>query len=154
MNVTSGVWMITWRCRGGSGEGGWAFRTAHQKDNAWKNKRKYLGPKNLGKPSSLTNAVTIDRSVVCEKFAVALHPRRLTASSLLAHLRVLSKVFLLASISSILWRFNNLQCYSLQIRFSLMGRRQTLQTRNLGKGRNIRTCSVWPFLISRTPRLL
>ena len=29
------------------------------------------------------NAVTIDRSVGCEKF-VALHPRRLTASSLLA----------------------------------------------------------------------
>ena len=29
------------------------------------------------------NAVTIDRSVVCEKF-VALHPRRMTASSLLA----------------------------------------------------------------------
>ena len=29
------------------------------------------------------NAVTIDRSVICEKF-VALHPRRITASSLLA----------------------------------------------------------------------
>ena len=29
------------------------------------------------------NAVTIDRSVGCEKF-VALHPRRMTASSLLA----------------------------------------------------------------------
>ena len=42
-------------------------------------------------------AVTVGRSVVCEKF-VALHPRRLTASSLLAD--QVSKVFLLASISS------------------------------------------------------
>ena len=161
------------------------------------NKRKYLGPKNLVKPSSLTNAVTIDRSVVCEKCTVALHPRRMTASSLhrgesriffrrgctrlllcfntntphsffflqnfscikkpqvisgrgggahplhspprsapascLAHLRILSKVFLLASISSILWRFKSLQCYSLQIRVSRMGRKQTLQTRSLRK---------------------
>ena len=57
----------------------------------------------------------------------------MTASSLLAHLRFLSKVFLLASISSILWRFKSLQCYSLQIRVSLMGRKQTLQTRSLRK---------------------
>ena len=85
------------------------------------------------KPSSLANVVTIDRNVVCEKFTVALHPRRMTASSLLAHLGVLSKVFLLASISSILWRFKSLQCYSLQIRVSLMGRKRTLQTRSLRK---------------------
>ena len=104
-----------------------------KKNNAWKNKRKYLGPKNLVKPSSLANVVTIDRNVVCEKFTVALHPRRMTASSLLAHLGVLSKVFLLASISSISWRFKSLQCYSLQIRVSLMGRKQTLQTRSLRK---------------------
>ena len=38
-------------------------------------------------------AVTIDRSVVCEKF-VALHPRRMTASSLFDE----------ASIFSVLWR--------------------------------------------------
>ena len=53
------------------------------------------------------NAVTIDRSVVCEKF-VALHPRRMKASSLLNE----------ASISSILWRFKTMQCYSLQFVFS------------------------------------
>ena len=53
------------------------------------------------------NAVTIDRSVVCEKF-VALHPRRMKASSLLDE----------ASISSILWRFKTMQCYSLQFVFS------------------------------------
>ena len=57
-------------------------------------------------------AVTIDRSVVCEKF-VALHPRQMTASSLLAD--EVSQVFLLASISSqFLWRFRSLQCYSFQ----------------------------------------
>ena len=43
------------------------------------------------------NAVTIDRSVVCEKF-VALHPRRMKASSLLDE----------ASISSFLWRFKTM----------------------------------------------
>ena len=53
------------------------------------------------------NAVTIDRSVVCEKF-VALHPRRMKASSLSDE----------ASISSILWRFKTMQCYSLQFVFS------------------------------------
>ena len=53
------------------------------------------------------NAVTIDRSVVCEKF-VALHPRRMKASSLLDE----------ASISSILWRFKTMQCYSVQFVFS------------------------------------
>ena len=42
------------------------------------------------------NAVTIDRSVVCEKF-VALHPRRMTASTLLAD--YVSEVFSLASAS-------------------------------------------------------
>ena len=42
-------------------------------------------------------AVPIDRSVVCEKF-VALHPRRMTVSSLLTD--EVSKVFLLVSISS------------------------------------------------------
>ena len=53
------------------------------------------------------NAVTTDRSVVCEKF-VALHPRRMKASLLLHE----------ASISSILWRFKTMQCYSLQFVFS------------------------------------
>ena len=53
------------------------------------------------------NTVTIDRSVVCEKF-VALHPRRMKASSLLDE----------ASISSILWRFKTMQCYSLPFVFS------------------------------------
>ena len=38
-----------------------------------KKKRKYMGHKNLVKPTSLTNAAAIDRSVVCQKF-VALHP--------------------------------------------------------------------------------
>ena len=58
------------------------------------------------------NAVTIDRSVVCQKF-VALHPRRMTASSLLAD--EVSQVFLLASIfSQFLRRFRSLQCFSLQ----------------------------------------
>ena len=58
-------------------------------------------------------AATIDRSVVCQKFVV-LHPRQMTASSLLAD--QVSKVFLLASISSqFLWRFRSLQCYSLQL---------------------------------------
>ena len=50
------------------------------------------------------NSVTIDRSVVCEKI-VALPPRRMTASSLLDEAQ---------SISSILWSFKTLQCYSLQ----------------------------------------
>ena len=50
---------------------------------AWENKRKYVGHKNLVKPTSLTNAAAIDRNVVCQKF-VALHPRRMMASSLLA----------------------------------------------------------------------
>ena len=36
-------------------------------------KRKHMGHKNLVKPTSLTNAAAIDRSVVCQKF-VALHP--------------------------------------------------------------------------------
>ena len=53
------------------------------------------------------NTVTIDRSVVCEKF-VALHPRWMKASSLLDE----------ASISSILWRFKTMQCYSVQFVFS------------------------------------
>ena len=60
-------------------------------------------------------------------------PPRSAPASCLAHLRILSKVFLLASISSILWRFKSLQCYSLQIRVSRMGRKQTLQTRSLRK---------------------
>ena len=60
-------------------------------------------------------------------------PPRSAPASCLAHLRFLSKVFLLASISSILWRFKSLQCYSLQIRVSRMGRKQTLQTRSLRK---------------------
>ena len=45
-----------------------------------------------------------DRSVVCGKF-VALHPRRMTAASLLLDDE---------SFSSILWRSKALQCYSLQ----------------------------------------
>ena len=49
------------------------------------------------------NAVPlIEASVVCEKF-VALHPRRMTASTLLADKG--SKVFLLASTSFILCHF-------------------------------------------------
>ena len=44
---------------------------------------KYVGQKNLVKPTSLTNAAAMDRSVACQK-VVALHPRRMTASSLLA----------------------------------------------------------------------
>ena len=57
------------------------------------------------------NAVAIDRSVVREKF-VALHLRRKTASSSLADEG--SRLFLSAVISSILWRYKSLQCYSLQ----------------------------------------
>ena len=48
-------------------------------------------------PSSLAmyaNAVTIDRSVACEKF-VALHPRRMTASLLLADCRLVGYFFTL-----------------------------------------------------------
>ena len=74
---------------GGAGAGGLLgdystpFRTATKTYNAWENKRKYVGHKNLVKPTSLTNAAAIDRNVVCQKF-VALHPRRMMASSLLA----------------------------------------------------------------------
>ena len=70
---------------GGSFLGGYStpFRTATKTYNAWENKRKYVGHKNLVKPSSLTNAAAIDRNVVSQKF-VAVHPRRMTASSLLA----------------------------------------------------------------------
>ena len=42
-----------------------------------------MGHEKLVKPTSLTNAAAIDRSVVCQNF-VALHPRRMTAFSLLA----------------------------------------------------------------------
>ena len=67
-----------------------------------------MGHKNLVKPTSLTNAAAIDRNVVCQKF-VALHPRRMTAFHFWST-RV-SKIFLFAPISSILWRFKSLQCY-------------------------------------------
>ena len=52
---------------------------------AWKNKLKYMGPKNFVKPLSHTNAATINKSVVCEKFVVLQPPRRMKASSLLAN---------------------------------------------------------------------
>ena len=70
---------------GGSLLGGYStpFRTATKTYNVWENKRKYVGHKNLVKPSSLRNAAAIDRNVVCQKF-VALYPRRMMASSLLA----------------------------------------------------------------------
>ena len=45
-----------------------------KKCNAWQNKQKYMGPRDLVKPSSLTNAVTIDRHVICEKFVALPHP--------------------------------------------------------------------------------
>ena len=51
---------------------------------AWKNKWKFVGPKNLVKPLSHTNAVTIEKSVVCEKFVMLQHPRRMKAPSLFA----------------------------------------------------------------------
>jgi len=73
-------------CGGGGGVlGGYStpFRTATKTYNAWENKRKCVGHKNLVKPTSLTNAAAIDRNVVCQKFVV-LHPRRMMASSLLA----------------------------------------------------------------------
>ena len=55
------------------------FKQATKK-NAWKNKQKNMGPKNLVKPTSLTDAVTIDQSVICEKF-VTLQPKQVMASS-------------------------------------------------------------------------
>ena len=54
-----------------------------KKFDAWKNKWEKVGPKNLVKPTSLTDAVTIHQRVICEKF-VAPHPKQIMASSLLA----------------------------------------------------------------------